>query len=268
LHDDSEQLLGVLFSFLDGELNVEGSEHLVKLLLLVVHAAIEDSVDWVKTELAESTGEVLSGCRSALVGPLLAFWVEVRSTPESLHHLCGVNTEFLGVDLGESCQSEGPSLITRTEANITSGWVELDVSESFVLVGGDDDIDGFNDTLEVSVGGFLVELEFEEGSVDFVDHEYWLDTLSKSLSEYSFGLYANTLDAIYYDKGTISNTKGSSYFRREINVTWGIDQIDNAVRGRGFDVSFTLKFVKHRDGSRFDGDTSGLLIFTCISNTG
>jgi len=56
------------------------------------------------------------------------------------------------------------------------------------------------------IHGFTINLEFEDTSVNLVDHEYGLDLFGKSLTEDSLGLDANTFDVIDDDKGTISDT--------------------------------------------------------------
>ena len=67
---------------------------------------------------------------------------------------------------------------------------------------------------------FSIDLKFEDTTVDLVNHHNWLDFLSKSLSKYSLGLHAHSFDVIDNNESTISDTKGCSDFRREINVSW------------------------------------------------
>src|SRR5262245_36387539 len=82
----------------------------------------------------------------------------------------------------------------------------------------------------------LIELELEEGAIDLIHHEHRLDPLSKSLTKHSFGLYANTFHAINHDKGAVSNAKGSSDFRRKVDMSRRINQVNQksiAVRASG-----------------------------------
>lgn len=44
-----------------------------------------------------------------------------------------------------------------------------------------------------------------------------------------FGL-ALTRHAVHYNQGSISDTESSSHFRGEVNVPWGIDQVDQETR--------------------------------------
>lgn len=44
-----------------------------------------------------------------------------------------------------------------------------------------------------------------------------------------FGL-ALTRHAVHHNQGSISDTESSSHFRGEVNVPWGIDQVDQETR--------------------------------------
>ena len=99
---------------------------------------------------------------------------------------------------------------TGAESDGTLLRVHLDITKSLVVVGGDDDVDGLDDTGEVLVQILLGDLEFEKSTVDLVDDDDGLDTLTKSLAEHSLGLDADTFDGVDDDERTISDTKGSS----------------------------------------------------------
>ena len=71
-----------------------------------------------------------------------------------------------------------------------------------------------------------LDLELEQGTVDLVNDNDGLDTFCKSLSEYSLGLDADTLDTVDDDQSTISDTEGGSNLGREIDVSWRVDQVD------------------------------------------
>lgn len=86
----------------------------------------------------------------------------------------------------------------------------LSHSTLFIFVGGDDNVDILDNSQEVLIHSFAIYLKLENGSVNFVDHENWSDHLTKSLSQDSFGLHSDTLDVVDDDKGTISDSKGSS----------------------------------------------------------
>lgn len=88
----------------------------------------------------------------------------------------------------------------------------LNITESGIIVGGNDDIDRLDRPREGLVKIFFCDLQFEESAVNFVDNADWLDSFCQSLSKDSFGLYANTVDAINNDKSTIGNTKRGGYF--------------------------------------------------------
>jgi hypothetical protein len=69
-------------------------------------------------------------------------------------------------------------------------------------------------------------LQFKHASINLVHKQDWLDSLLKGLSEHSLSLDSATFNAINNNQCTIGNSEGSSDLRREIDVTWGIDQVD------------------------------------------
>jgi hypothetical protein len=69
-------------------------------------------------------------------------------------------------------------------------------------------------------------LELEQSTIDLVDNDDGLDTLGQGLTENGLGLDTDTLDTVNDDKGTIGDTESGSDLGREINVTRGIDQVD------------------------------------------
>lgn len=155
--------------------------------------------------------------------------------PETLHHLVLVNTKLLGISVSELADSEGPAVETGTEGNGALVGVDLDITKSLVEVGGDDDVDGLDDTGEVLVQVLLGELELEKSAIDLVDDDNRLDTLTERLSEHSLGLDTDTFNGVDDDESTIGDTEGSSDFRGEINVTGRVDQVDQEVVLFGLD---------------------------------
>ncbi len=91
---------------------------------------------------------------------------------------------------------------TGTESDGTLLWVDLNVTEDRVVVGGDDDVDGLDGSAEGLVKILLGNLELEQSSVDLVDNDDWLDSLGQGLTENGLGLYTDTLDTVDDDKGT------------------------------------------------------------------
>jgi hypothetical protein len=158
---------------------------------------------------------------------------------------------------------------TGTESNGTPVRVDLDITESLVEVGSDGDVDGLNGTRERLVEIFLGNLEFEKGTVDLVNDDYRLDTLTESLTKDSLGLDANTLDSVDDNQSTVSDTESSSDLRREINVTGRVNQVDQELvtlhlLGDILEVILVWQVGVQRDGGGLDSDTTVLLIFTCI----
>lgn len=225
-HDSFEEGLAKEILLLTLEDDVEGLEHLGVLLNLAVHDGIEELVDGFEDELSEGTSKGLTLLVDLLLGPLAGSGIVEVVTPKLAHHAILGDTELAGVHVGELGEGETPTVETGTEGNSSLGRVDLDVTEKLVLVGGNDDVGGFDGTGETLIGGLGIELKLEESAVHLVHHENRFDTLTKSLTEDSLSLDADTLDAIDDDKSTVSDTKGSSDFRGEIDVTGGINQVD------------------------------------------
>jgi len=211
-HDNLEELLALEILLIGSELDLELLEKSGDLVGLEVHDRLEDAEDGVQDELVESTLKGLT-LVCANLGPLLGLGVEEGVTPEALHHLVLVDTELLGVPGSELADGESPAVETGTEGDGTLLGVDLDITEGLVVVGGDDNVDGLDDTGEVLVQVLLAELELEKSTVDLVDDDDGLDTLTKSLTQDSLGLDADTLNGVDDNEGTIGDTESSSDFR-------------------------------------------------------
>ena len=147
-HDNLQEGLTLEFLLLGGKLDIELLEHTEDAILLVVHGCIEDLEDGVQYEGIEGTVEGLAVFNSALGGPLLCGRVEEVVTPKLAHHLLLVDTELLGVTGGKLTESEGPPVETRAEGDGALLGIDLDITKSDVVVGGDDDIDVLDGTGE------------------------------------------------------------------------------------------------------------------------
>ncbi|GKT45569.1 uncharacterized protein ColSpa_05750 [Colletotrichum spaethianum] len=267
-HDSLEELLALLLAVLRTELEVELLEESGDLVLLEVHDGGEDLEDGVQDELVEGTLELLA-LVGALGGPLLGVGVEVVVAPETLHHLVAVDTKLLGVADSELADGESPAVQTGTEGDGTLVGVNLDITEGLVEVGGDDDVDGLDGTREGLVEVLLGDLELEKSAVDLVDDDDGLDALTESLTQDSLGLDAHTLDGVDDDESTVGDTESGSDLGREINVTGGINQVDEEVGAVGLLASNVLDVlgvdvVVQGDGSRLDGNATLLLVSTGI----
>lgn len=228
-HDSLEELLALLLTVIDSELEVELLEEGGNLVLLEVHDSGEDLEDGVQDELAESALELSTTVSGAVLGPLLGLGVEVVVAPETLHHLVAVDTELLGVTGSELTDGESPAVETGAEGDGALVGVDLDITERLVEVGGDDDVDGLDGTGEGLVKILLGDLELEKSAIDLVDDDNGLDALTESLAEHSLGLDAHTLDGVDDDESTIGDTESGSDFGREINVTGRVDQVDQEI---------------------------------------
>ena len=49
------------------------------------------------------------------------------------------------------------------------------------------------------------------------------------LAEHSLCLHADALHTVYHNQGTISDAQGGCDFRGEVDVAWGVDQVDQEV---------------------------------------
>ena len=271
-HDELEEGLALELLLIVGEGNLELLEESEDLITLVVVDSGEDLEDGVQDELVEGT---LKGLALVLTlgGPLLGLGVEVVVAPETLEHLLAVNTELLGVTDGELADSEAPAVETGTESDCASVGVDLNVTESLVEVGGDDDVNGLNGTGEGLVQILLGDLELEKSTVNLVDAQNGLDALGQGLTQDSLGLDTDTGDTVDNDKGTVSDTESSSDLGREINVTGGIDQVDQelvTIDGLGnlLKILWVGELGVQGDSGGLDGNATILLIGTGVHETG
>jgi hypothetical protein len=157
----------------------------------------------------------------------------------------------------------------RTEGNRALVWVDLDVTESLVKVGSDDDVDGFDSSGEGLIEILLSNLKLQESTINLVDDDDRLDTLTKGLSENGFGLDTDPFDTIDDDKSAISHTKRCGDLGREIDVTGRIDQVDQELVTLNllwdvFQIFFIRQVGVQGDGGGLDGDASILFILAGV----
>lgn len=270
-HNGLEEGLTLLVNLVLGQLDLELFEELGDLVLLEVHDGGEDSENGVQNERVEGSLQGLAISVSGLCGPLLGLGVEVVVSPKLGHQLALVNTELLGVSASELSKGESPTVQTGGEGDGTLVRVDLDVSEGGVGVSGDNDVDGLDGSAESLVEVLLGNLQLEQSSVDLVDTQDGLDSLGQRLSQYGLGLDTDTFDTVDNDQGTIGDSEGGSDFGREIDVTGGIDQVDQELVTLGLllDVSdiVLVDGEVHGDGGRLDGDTSLLLVISGVGES-
>jgi len=272
-HDELEESLALELLLVIAKGDLEFVKKGADLITLVVVDSSEDLEDGVQDELVEGTLKGLALSSLGLVGPLLGLGVEVVVAPQTLKHLLAVDTELLGVLDGELTDSEAPTVETGTESNSTSVGVNLDVTEGFVEVGSDDDVDGLDGTGEGLVQILLGDLELEQSTVNLVDAKNGLDALGQGLTQHSLSLDTDTGDTVDNDQGTVSDTEGSSDLRREVNVTGGIDQVDQELGtinslGNLLQILGVGELGVEGDGGGLDGNATVLLIGTGVHETG
>ncbi len=118
--------------------------------------------------------------------------------------------------------------------------------------------------LEGLVEILLLELELKKGTVKLVHEENGLDALRDGLAKHGLSLHAHTRNTVNHHEGSVSHTEGGSHFRGEVDVSGGVDQVDEesaAVNGL-LDVAKILlaKLVVQRDGRGLDGNATLLLV--------
>lgn len=270
LHDRLEERLLDLLSIFSSEVEADSLEELVNGVMVILHGGSEDLFDRVKDELAERSSELGSSGRGVLRGPLLSFLIKEHISPQSGLHLLDINLEFGGVHLSELAESEGPSLETGSKSNVSSVREDSEIfSHNWVLVGGNDDVGVFNDSDKVEVHVFRFQLKFKETSIELVDDQDWDNSFTKSLSEHSFSLHTDSFNDIDDNKSSVSDSKGSSDFGREIDVAGRIDQVDQESISISLWWGFVFLWVFEvkRDTSGFDGNTSFLFVLSGISQS-
>jgi hypothetical protein len=256
--------LKTLLIILKGD--AEGVSHLPDGVVVSIHDVSHECNDWLHDKLDEATRELGAIISSVIGSELLLAGVEVVFTPEFLHELVKVEFEFTRVDTSEAGQSKGPTEKSRTEGDCSIGGINLlSLTHVFTLVGWDDDVGVLDDTLEVLIHVLTIDLELKDTAIYFVDEQNGLDLLTKSLTEYSLGLDANTFDVIDDDKCTVSDTKGSGDFSGEVDVSGGVDKVDEVRLSVHlvYDIGFEVKWHT----CWFDGDTTFLFIGTGVSGT-
>lgn len=252
------------------ELDFELGDELGRLFLVEVHDGIEKGEDWRQDELAVASDVAVA---TRLV-PLSSLGVVELVSPKTLHELCDLNLELGRIHLSELLEGVGPAVEAGTEADGAVFRGDLDFAHwtIVVTVGGDNDVDVFDDSLEGLVQVFLFELEFEEGTVHLVKEEDWLDTLTDGLSEHGLGLDADAGDAVDDDEGAVGDTEGGGDLRGEVNVAWRVNQVDQESVAVLWLVDvlqvFFWQFVVQGDGGRLDGNGTVLLILTGVHETG
>mmetsp|Transcript_10291 Transcript_10291/g.15715 ORF Transcript_10291/g.15715 Transcript_10291/m.15715 type:complete len:802 (+) Transcript_10291:228-2633(+) len=261
------EVLALELSLLALEVDLEGLEHLVDLLHLTVHGGSAESDDGLHDEGDEGSLEVGAIVGLVVVLPLLGLLIEVVVTPKLAHHLFSLDTELLGVDTGESGHGESPAEKGGSESDGSVNGVNLlGLAHALIFVGGDDNVDVLNNSEVVLIHGLAIDLELEDSSVDLVNHENGLDLLTESLSEHSLGLDGHTLDVVDDHKGTIGDSEGSSDLGGEINVTRGVNEVDEVTLLLALLDNIGLEVKGHTSG--LDGDTTLLFVFTGIGSSG
>jgi hypothetical protein len=243
--------------------DVEGSEHLPDDVKVAVHDVAAEGDDGLHDELNEAAGELGVVVVHVVGGEGLPGGAEIVISPEFLHKFLNVEFKLVGINTSEAGEGEGPSVEGGTESNGTDGRVNLlALAHIVALVSGDDDVSVLNDTLEVLVHGLAINLELEDTAINLVNKKDGLDLLTEGLTEYGFGLNADTFDVIDNDESAVSDTEGGSDFSGEVDVTWGVDKVDKV--GEFFLLVDDVGLKVKGDTGRLDGDTALFLVLAGV----
>lgn len=121
--------------------------------------------------------------------------------------------------------------------------------------------DNIDERLAYLISLLRLELELQKGTIELVNHEHRLHTLTEGLTEHSLSLHAHRLHAVNNHESTVGDTEGGGNLGREINVTGRVDQVDQKLVGRetlGNLVGLQLVVERHTSG--LDGDSTVLLV--------
>jgi hypothetical protein len=108
-------------------------------------------------------------------------------------------------------------------------------------------------------------LQLEDASINLVDKEARLHTLGQRLTEHGLGLHRAAFNAIHHNHCSIGNSESGGHLRGEINVSWGINQVDQVRLGALAILRIVLEVQGHASG--FDGHASLLLIGTGVGES-
>merc|ERR1740130_1887753 len=278
-----DEVFGIL-----GDGDVQLLKHLGVDFGLLVHDGIEQAGNRLQDESTEGTVKLLVVLVVTLLGPLLGLHVEVVVAPKLLLHLGFSDTEFGGIHLSKFVDGETPAVETGTKGNGTGLRVHLHIAEGIVLVSRDDHVHGFDGTGKVLVSFFVVHVQLQENTIKFVHEKNRLDALGNGLTEHSFGLHTHTFDTVDNDESTVSDTQSGSHFGGEVNVTGGVDQVDQVLTvvsltplkrftggdtgiGNGLRNAFKVLVVHlevQRHTRRLNGNSTFLFILAGVHETG
>ena len=104
------------------------------------------------------------------------------------------DTELGGIQFSKLLDGKGPSVKSRSETDGGIRRIDTDDTHGTVVIsiGGNDDVDVLNDTLESKEKIFLLQLKFQQSTVHLVHEKNGLDTFGGGLTQDSLGLHTDT----------------------------------------------------------------------------
>mmetsp|Transcript_10256 Transcript_10256/g.17658 ORF Transcript_10256/g.17658 Transcript_10256/m.17658 type:complete len:841 (-) Transcript_10256:216-2738(-) len=244
--------------------------HGEQLIVVAGHGAVNHHADGLVTELNETT---LAGLDAGvLLGPLLGGGVEEVVAPQLLHHLADLYTELGGVHLGEHSQGEGPVVQTSGERHGTLLGEHHDLAHELIGVCRHNDVSVLDNAGEVLECLLTIEHQLKEATVHLVHGQHGLDALGEGLTQHRLGLHAHALDAVHHHEGAVGDTERRGHLRGEVNVTGGVDQVDEVLVTVTRALVCLKRSIRHvvvqGDTSRLDGDATILLVLAGVRKTG
>ena len=192
--------------------------------------------------------------------------VEVVVTPRTLLHLLFVHAHLRRVDLRKALHVETQSVQIAAKHNSTFLWRVRHIVFENVVVRSDDDVGVLKRTSGSIVHVFSIHLQLMSATVDFVHEEIRHHALLQGLKKRDLGLYNEILDAVDNGHRSIGDLGESVDLRRDISVTWRIDEADRMQLQAS--AVIWIVFNRQRVSCAFDDHAALLLVRPCIGESG
>merc|ERR1719334_363629 len=158
--------------------------------------------------------------------------LELQLEQEELFQTFQRIVENVNVIVATYADDDGPMGVVRVDVNNASvgfgsetnrGVVDINSDNThgtvIISIGGNNDVDVLNNSLESLEEFFLLKLQLKESSVHLVHEEDWPDPLGDGLPEDGLGLDTDTGDTVNHDQGSVCYSQSSGDLGGEVNVT-------------------------------------------------
>mmetsp|Transcript_65546 Transcript_65546/g.104288 ORF Transcript_65546/g.104288 Transcript_65546/m.104288 type:complete len:229 (-) Transcript_65546:23-709(-) len=151
---------------------------------------------------------------------------------------------------------------TAAKCDSTLLRLHLHITHQRIIVGGNNHVHILNGIAETRVHVLCFHLQLQNAAVHLVHKQAGTHTLLKSLAQHGLSLDSAAFNAVNYHHCAIGDSKGCSHFRGEVDVTWGVDQVDQ-VRNSSLAILLVV-FEVQRHSRTLNGDASLLFISSCV----